>query len=242
MNESPYYNLKDYYKSINDEFYLLKDRIRNLIGKSHWYTDGAHKESILKNIIKRFLPDKYLVGSGFIIDAEERGISKPSTEIDLLILNRDSPTIFKDAGFYIVSKHAVEGIIEVKTKLPNTNSLCKILTKLDQNAKLLDNRSLKKNFTGLFVYECKYAGKRSIINNLREYVNNSERLVTHITLGENIFIRYWENKNEYAGYKLDKLAFIYFVSNLLSRLCGDMMDFKLHYPLAKKDPLFTIPM
>lgn len=242
MNESNYYNLKDYYKSINDEFYLLKDRIRYLIGKNHWYTDGAHKESILKNIIKRFLPDKYLVGAGFIIDALERGIPKPSTEIDLLILNRDSPTIFKDEGFYIVSKHAVEGIIEVKTKLPHKNSLCEILIKLDQNAKFLVDESLKKNFTGLFVYECKYKNFQSIKKNLRNYVNNSEKLVTYITLGENIFIRYWERRNEYAVYKLDKLAFIYFVSNILSRLSGDMMDFKLYYPLDKKEPLFTIPV
>ena len=242
MNESPFYNLKDYYKSMNDEFFLLKDRIRNLIGRDHWYTDGAHKESILKKIIKRFLPEKYLVGSGFIISSLERGITKSSTEIDVLILNRTSPTIFKDEDFYIVSKHAVEGIIEVKTKLPNRDSLSKILIKLDQNARFLEKKSFENKFTGLFVYESGYRALNGIRQNLRNYIDNSERLVKYITIGEDLFIRLRDNRHEYIGYKLENLAFIYFISNLLSRLCGNKMDFKLHYPTPKNHKLFSIPI
>ena len=39
---------------------LIKNRVRNLIGNSNWAEEGRYKETILKNVIRRFLPAKYI--------------------------------------------------------------------------------------------------------------------------------------------------------------------------------------
>ncbi len=40
-----------FYKSISAELRATQDRVRDLIGSSHWGTDGAHREIILRKIL-----------------------------------------------------------------------------------------------------------------------------------------------------------------------------------------------
>ena len=47
---------KEFQKSITKELDTIKNRVRNLIGSSHWGEEGRYKEAILRNVIKRFLP------------------------------------------------------------------------------------------------------------------------------------------------------------------------------------------
>ena len=46
-----------YHKSIGDVLKNSEKRVRNLIGSSHWLTDGEHKESILRKVITEFSPE-----------------------------------------------------------------------------------------------------------------------------------------------------------------------------------------
>ena len=52
MPEAPDYSA--YHRSLTEELYSLKDRIRNLV--SHWPTDGEHKEVALRSVLRRHLP------------------------------------------------------------------------------------------------------------------------------------------------------------------------------------------
>ncbi|HHI87436.1 MAG TPA: hypothetical protein ENK03_00645, partial [Candidatus Cloacimonetes bacterium] len=72
---------KAFQKSITDELLIVKDRVRKLIGNAHWVTDGRHKESVLKDVIKRFLPKNISVGTGFVISKRAEGF-KQTTQID----------------------------------------------------------------------------------------------------------------------------------------------------------------
>ncbi|WP_164731079.1 hypothetical protein [Anoxybacter fermentans] len=47
---------KEFQESITKELDTIRNRVRNLIGTSHWGEEGQYKEAILKNVIRRFLP------------------------------------------------------------------------------------------------------------------------------------------------------------------------------------------
>ena len=51
-----YFNPSAFQKSITKELKALQNRVRYLIGDSHWGEEGRYKEAILRNVIKRFLP------------------------------------------------------------------------------------------------------------------------------------------------------------------------------------------
>ena len=53
-----------------------------------------------------------MVAHGFVVSEHET-----STEIDILIIDRDRPTLFKDGDLVIVSADAVRAMLEVKTNL-----------------------------------------------------------------------------------------------------------------------------
>ena len=90
----------------------LKNRIRNFISDAHWQTDGEWKESILRSVLRRYLPNTTGIGKGFIITKEG-----PSTQIDILIYDATKPILFKDGDFILVTPDATLGIIEVKTRV-----------------------------------------------------------------------------------------------------------------------------
>ncbi|WP_121640590.1 hypothetical protein [Virgibacillus sp. Bac330] len=60
-------DLIKYYKSIGEEMWILKNRIRNIMENPHWLSDGEWKESVLRTIIKRHAPEDIKVGRGLFI-------------------------------------------------------------------------------------------------------------------------------------------------------------------------------
>ena len=58
---------KEFQKSITEELDTIKNRVKNLIGDQHWEEEGRYKEAILRNVIKRFLPNNLSIGTGFVI-------------------------------------------------------------------------------------------------------------------------------------------------------------------------------
>ena len=61
------YTKEEYYRSLGSELQSIKNRVRNLIGKDGWSEEGRYKEVILMNILRRFLPTNYSVGTGYVI-------------------------------------------------------------------------------------------------------------------------------------------------------------------------------
>ena len=99
-----------YHRSLTEELYSIKDRIRNLV--KHWSTDGESKEVALRSLLRRHLPESVIVGRGFIVTPDTS-----STQIDVLVVDANKPTLFKDGDLLIVTPDAVLGVIEVKTQL-----------------------------------------------------------------------------------------------------------------------------
>jgi hypothetical protein len=84
-----------YQKSIAEELRSTKDRIRQLIDQEHWLSDGEHKESILRNILRSRLPESVRIGRGFVcFPRSANGSKKSSGQIDILITSQNKPTLY----------------------------------------------------------------------------------------------------------------------------------------------------
>lgn len=219
---------QEFQKSINKEFILVKDRVKNLIDieTNHPAEDGNYREIILRNIIKRFLPNNLSVGTGFVISNKDSQI-KRTTQIDIIVYDNTYPLLFKEGDFIITTPENVKAIIEVKTTITNSrkkpDGICQVIQKSKANYEIIKLIS-KKLFNGIFAYQY----NDNITTQLVEKsLVDSEGKVNHISLGDNKFIKYWENEtntiindncesdNFFNIYNLHELSFAYFISNLI---------------------------
>ena len=139
---------EEFQKSITKELDTIKNRVRNLIGSSHWEEEGRYKEAILRNVIKRFLPSNLSIGTGFVIK-KNNGDTQISKQIDIIIYDNTVPVLFSEGDFVITTYKNVKGIIEVKTKIRNNQLEEIIQEKTETNGKLIG----KNIFNGIFSYE-----------------------------------------------------------------------------------------
>ncbi|MCK0134914.1 DUF6602 domain-containing protein [Arenibacter sp. S6351L] len=237
-----------YHKSTTKELLAIKDRVRNLI--DHWGEDGRYKEAVIKTMIQRFLPEKFRIGTGFVVhQTAKKGDHKSSNQIDLIIYDTSYPILFKETDFVILTPDSVVGIIEVKANATN-QGLANIIRKANENAKFIfDAKSDKTKplFNGIFSYE-------STVNNVQTvssaiYVpwtelcgqeNRQKFCVNHISLNQNWFYKFWEHKfNEenqpHYIYEIRELSFSFFISNLMDWISGRsvMENSNLWFPIDK---------
>jgi hypothetical protein len=107
--------LEAYLRSLTDETEALKNRVRYLIEDRHWQTDGEWKESVIRQILRRYLPNSVTVCRGFVVTA-----TRSSRQLDILICDSSKPVLFRDGDLVFVAPDAVLGVIEVKSKLTVT--------------------------------------------------------------------------------------------------------------------------
>ena len=101
-------------KSWSQEFEATINRVRHLIGSSHWLSDGKHKEAIITNFLKKYTLENYTISSGFIV-SHEPGIPS-SGEIDVLVSRRGiGIPWFYDSGILITPPENVLAHIHVKS-------------------------------------------------------------------------------------------------------------------------------
>ena len=109
-------NIENYFKSVTLEIEALKNRVRDFIDDSHWQTDGEWKESVLRSILSRNIPENIKIGRGFIISADGS-----STQIDVLVYRNDSPVFFRDADLVFIPPEGVLAVIEVKSNITKSS-------------------------------------------------------------------------------------------------------------------------
>lgn len=220
---------KKFQESITKELDTVKDRVRNLIGSSHWGEEGKYKEAILRNVIRRFLPANLSLGTGFII-RKDNNRTQISNQIDIIVYDNTIPVLFSEGDFVITTCKNVKAIIEVKTKIRNSD-LHEIIEKAKENGKLI----AKGTFNGIFSYE--YGGNINS-SHIDDALKSAKGHVNHLSLGKNIFIKFWkkEDRNRlsppasncegdfYNIYRLEGLSFSYFISNLLDMACPEKLD------------------
>ncbi len=104
----------DYLKSLADEIQVQSHRVRNLIGDSHWLTDGHHKEYLLLNLLSRFLTGSLIASRGFVISHQNKLLR--STEQDILIIDTSiEPPLFNQGGVVVSFPEAVIASVSIKT-------------------------------------------------------------------------------------------------------------------------------
>jgi hypothetical protein len=125
-------NKKDlikYWSSIGQEFSSKIDRISHLIGDEHYPSSGRYRERILIEVITKFLPKRYSVGTGFVLfpalyisneskDNLDIFTHEVSKELDVIIYDSTNfSPIYQDGDFVIVKPESVRSVIEVKSTL-----------------------------------------------------------------------------------------------------------------------------
>lgn len=215
-------NFGDYHRSIAEELNAKKDRIRNLIGDNHWLSDGEHKETILRNVLRDLLPETYKVSKGFICGKEIT-----SSQIDILITYNNRPTLYKEGELVIVTPDAVHAVLEIKTRLNSRSEIKECLTRLSNNIYLV-RKGLEDSYPigGLYVYDDTSVTDEDILSVLHELAQKDmERTLNFIAFGPNRFFRFWKNMGNagnnlttapgWHSYNLpDGMAQSYFCSNI----------------------------
>jgi len=221
-------SLIDYHRTTTKELLALTNKVRSLI--THWGEDGRYKEAVLKNIMRRFLPEKFIIGTGFVIkQTNNRGEHLSSRQIDLLIYDDASPVLFKEGDFVILTPDAVKGIIEVKANLQN-QVIAHVLRQANENGQFIFNGKddkKQKFFNGVFSFDG-YNSNFDINAFIDSYLHSNEGFVdihfdkykvNHVSLNKDFFIKFWE-KDAYPHslYKIEDLSFSFFISNLTDYL------------------------
>lgn len=221
-------NYTKYQKSISDELIATKDRVRNFIDAAHWAEDGRYKEIILKDILSSKLPAFASIGTGFVMG------NSLSSQIDIIIYRSDIPVLFQKSDFVIVSKEAVLGIIEVKTKLDDS-IIDDTFKKSHTNGQIIGSHI----FNGIFSYETGYS--MNVLHTAIERVCRAyPGYVNNVSFGKDYFMKYWQcgsprgdPENKYRIYKIANLSFGYFISNLIEDVCNQYQHTRLPNTLLR---------
>ena len=230
-------NYLEYHKQLTRELDALKDRIRNLV--THWQTDGEWKESALRAVLRRHLPNDTFVGRGFVV-----GPDFSSTQLDLLVLKQGRPTLFRDGDLAIVTPEAPGAIVEVKTRLSGTEDwldavrapanigrLCRLA--LEGISRVGDQNQRAAPWLGVFCYEHDADQGENILDAVEEVWRKTCIPINCVCCGKDTFVRYWpkgefepgddpsDGDREYWRlYYLEDLAPSYFVGNLVDSICS----------------------
>jgi hypothetical protein len=203
-----------YHKSLNAELTAIKDRVRNLI--QHWPTDGSFKEAVLRNVLRRHLPESLFVGTGFVVTEEEA-----STQIDILVVDKEKPRLFWDGELLIVTPEAVRAAIEVKTSLDRPCDIEAAILKCAKN-KATWSRSMFgwDNFLALFVYESVGDQQDAILRSLEAARKQHEAALACVAHGTNVFVDAPQNiaNRKFGGWvsrETEGMAAAFFISKLI---------------------------
>ena len=242
-----------YHQSISDELKATQNRVRNLIDNKHWGEDGRHKETILRKVLRDRLPETCRVGTGFICYMDG-----PSTQQDILITDSKKPTLYKEGDLNFVTSDTVQALIEVKTRLNTKKEFLDVLDKLAEQACRLRVANADPNapkdpttelWTGLYIFDNPNTPNgntrptflqektRALLAAVNEASQGlSSRVVNCISMGSDVFIRYWnEGTKKFRG-TLEKpgwhsyifnhpphkgLAPAYFIGNLVMDITSE---------------------
>lgn len=107
-------DIGQYLQSWSAELISRADRVRLLIGDAHWLSDGHHKESLLREFLRRYLPPGMSVTRGFIKPPDD---SMPcSPEIDILISDAAMhPPLFAEGELVIAPPSSILAFLEAKS-------------------------------------------------------------------------------------------------------------------------------
>lgn len=100
--------------SWSDELLSTTSRVQHLIGGRHRPTTGSYREALFRRLLRRVLPDRFRVSTGFIYRWEH----EPSRQLDVLVWDaQEQSAILEEGELAILTPESVAAIIEVKSVL-----------------------------------------------------------------------------------------------------------------------------
>ena len=229
------------------ELEALRDRVRNFsVASPHWPTDGEWKESVLRAMLKGYLPAHIEPLRGFVV-APTRG----TRQIDLLLYDNRKPVLFRNGDLVFVTPDAVVGIVEVKSSTHDRGALRKALGLLADNAEMIrGERGVGQDlFVGLFSYQTDLGAARfqEVLQDLQSTARGvPERVVSFVCLGCSHFEMFWHTDpsavaaiayDTWHAYRLPDQAAGYFINNLVAAVSGDSVERNLEawFPSPSKE-------
>lgn len=98
--------------SWSDELLSTTGRIQHLIGSHHQPTTGSYRESLFRSLLRRVLPDRFRVSTGFIY----RWANEPSRQLDVLVWDaQERSALLEEGELAILTPESVAAIVEVKS-------------------------------------------------------------------------------------------------------------------------------
>jgi len=210
-------NIERYFRSLGSEVDALKSRVRDLKDSTQWLTDGEWKESVLRNVLRRNLPDSVGVGNGFVVAGDQS-----SHQLDILVYDRSAPVLFRDGNLVFVTPDAVRGIIEVKSTV-TVSTFRTAVRKLARAIELVRLHPNSSAFAGLFCYEDGDPDSSRYLQAVVESCSNWNRRLDFASIGQSYFLRYWNEDPEtgrqmiqsWHSYDLPQMSVGYFVNNVV---------------------------
>lgn len=227
-------DVRAHFESLTRELEALRDRVRNFsVATPHWQTDGEWKESVLRAVLRAYLPAHIEPLRGFVV-TPERGTG----QIDVLLYDNRKPVLFRNGDLVFVTPDAVVGIIEVKSRIRDRTGLREALISLSDDAELIRSASYtnRELFVGLFAYQTSLSASRhrEVLEDLQTVAEgNRHRIASYICLGCSLFCMFWENPPDspegtgydmWHSYNLPDLAPGYFINNLVSTISSDSVE------------------
>lgn len=233
-------NVPDYFRSLGHELEALKHRVRYLIADAHWQTDGEWKESVLRQVLRRHLPDDAVVGRGFVV-----GRGAASHQIDILIHDGTKPVLFRDSDLVFVTPDAVLGLIEVKSRVDPT-TFATAVAKLAGDVGLVRQHANMRAFAALFAFEAEPFNAQRYLDRSASAAASWNERVDFAALGPDAFQRYWNEDplnpgrpySSWHSYHLPELATGYFVHNVVDAISPESVfrNSDVWFPAAGKEP------
>lgn len=210
-------NLECYFRSLGNEVEALKSRVRDLKSSTHWLTDGEWKESVLRTVLRRNLPESVGIGRGFVV-AE----TQSSHQLDILVYERSAPVLFRDGELVFVTPDAVLGIIEVKSSV-TIGAFQDAVSKLAEAIELVRLHPNSSAFASIFAYEGGDVTAERYLQAVAESCKTWNRRLDFACIGDSYFMKYWNEDPEtgrhmlasWHSYDLPHMSVGYFVSNVV---------------------------
>lgn len=227
-------DISAHFESLTRELEALRDRVRNFsIMDPHWPTDGEWKESVLRSVLRSYLPAHVEPLRGFAV-TQDRG----SHQIDVLLYDNRKPVLFRNGDLIFVTPDAILGVVEVKSNIGDRSDLRAALQSLADNAQMIRSYKASREglFAGLFSYTTDMGPLRheSVREELDACANGARgRVITHVSLGCSHFAMFWDTEpggqdldryDSWHSYDLPDQAAGYFINNLIAAVSSESVE------------------
>lgn len=155
-----YENKKRFLQAIADEIVSKSNRIELLV--QHNVTKGNYREELFRGILKKYLPKKYEVATGFIEGCKR--------QCDILIYDSQNfSPLFREGDLVVLPEKAVRAIIEVKSTL-DSNQLADAMDLLGEVAR--HRNTAAPIFKGIFAFKKDIQNESTIANNIANFYHS----------------------------------------------------------------------